>query len=69
MAIRSIMASIDKAAIGITIAVVAIALGFVAVSDMAQSNPPPASVPKAPRSNRASSGRTKRSICRHSGQG
>jgi len=48
MAIRSIMASIDKAAIGITIAVVAIALGFVAVSDMAQSNPPPASVPKAP---------------------
>jgi hypothetical protein len=48
MAIRSIMASIDKAAIGITIAVVAVALGFVAVSDMAQSNPPPASVPKAP---------------------
>jgi plastocyanin len=42
------MANIDKAAIGITIAVVAIALGFVSISDMAQSNPPPASVPRDP---------------------
>ncbi len=42
------MASIDKAAIGITIAVVAIALGLVAVSDSAQSNPPTASAPTAP---------------------
>jgi len=42
------MASIDKVAIGITIAVVAIALGLVAVSDSAQSNPPAASAPTAP---------------------
>ena len=42
------MASIDKVAIGITIAVVAIALGLVAASDSAQSNPPAASAPKAP---------------------
>ena len=42
------MASIDKVAIGITIAVVAIALGLVAASDSAQSNPPAASTPKAP---------------------
>ncbi|MDH3619150.1 MAG: plastocyanin/azurin family copper-binding protein [Nitrosopumilus sp.] len=42
------MASIDKAAIGFTIAIVAIALGFVAISDSAQSNPPAASIPKAP---------------------
>jgi len=45
---RSIMASIDKAAIGFTIAIVAIALGFVAISDNAQSNPPAASAPTAP---------------------
>ena len=42
------MASIDKVAIGITIAVVAIALGLVAASDSAQSNPPAASAPTAP---------------------
>ena len=42
------MASIDKAAIGFTIAIVAIALGFVAISDSAQSNPPAASIPQAP---------------------
>jgi len=41
------MASIDKAAIGFTIAIVAIALGFVAVSDSAQSNPPAISIPQA----------------------
>ena len=33
------MTSIDKAAIGFTIAIVAIALGLVAVSDSAQNNP------------------------------
>ncbi len=42
------MASIDKIAIGITVAVVAIALGLVAVSDSVQSNPPTASAPTAP---------------------
>jgi plastocyanin len=42
------MASIDKAAIGFTIAIVAIGVGFAAVGGMAQSNPPPASVPTAP---------------------
>ncbi len=42
------MASIDKVGIGVTIAVVAIALGLVAASDSAQSNPPAASVPTAP---------------------
>lgn len=42
------MASIDKIAIGITFAVVAIALGVVAASDSAQSNSPTASAPTAP---------------------
>ena len=41
------MASIDKVAIGFTIAVVANALGFVAVSESAQSNPPAVSIPQA----------------------
>ncbi len=39
------MASIDKAAIGFTIAIVAIGVIFAAAGDMAQSNPPSASVP------------------------
>ena len=42
------MTSIDKAAIGFTIAIVAIALGLVAVSDSAQSNPVSAPTVPAP---------------------
>jgi len=42
------MADINKVAMGFTIAIVAIAIGFAAVGGMAQSTPPPASVPTAP---------------------
>ncbi len=42
------MADINKVAMGFTIAIVAIAIGFAAVGGIAQSTPPPASVPTAP---------------------
>ncbi len=42
------MAGIDKAAIGFTIAIVAIGVGFAAFGSMAQDNPPPVSAPVAP---------------------
>ena len=42
------MADINKVAMGFTIAIVAIAIGFAAVGGIAQSTPPSASVPTAP---------------------
>ncbi len=42
------MADLNKLAMGFTVAIVAIAIGFAAVGGIAQSTPPPASVPTAP---------------------
>jgi plastocyanin len=44
------MADLNKLAMGFTVAIVAIAIGFAAVGGIAQSTPPPASVPTAPAS-------------------
>jgi plastocyanin len=42
------MADINKVAMGFTVAIVAIAIGFALVGGSTQSTPPPASVPPAP---------------------